>query len=99
VTDALQRWRDGWEGTDRVVVASDHGPSLGAESRVVLKFAGLEIVLAPMHDASGKLSVDAAEAEVLISGGTVLDESDFAAMTKARFLLRPCTTRSTCCLR
>ena len=89
LTDPLQRWRDGWEGTDRIVVASDHGPSLGAESRSVLESAGLEIVLAPMHDASGKLSADAAQAEVLISGGTVLDEADFAAMTKARFLLRP----------
>ena len=71
------------------MVASDRAPSLGAESRTMLESAGLEIVLAPMHDASGKLSAAAAEAEVLISGGTVLDESDFAAMTKARFLLRP----------
>jgi D-3-phosphoglycerate dehydrogenase len=89
LTDPLQRWRDGWEGTDRIVVASDRDPSLGDESRTVLESAGLEIVLAPMHDASGKLSAEAAQAEVLISGGTVLEESDFAAMTRARFLLRP----------
>jgi D-3-phosphoglycerate dehydrogenase len=42
-----------------------------------------------MHDAAGQISKEVAEAEVLISGGTLLEAPDFAAMTKARFLLRP----------
>lgn len=89
MTDALERWRGGWHGTRRIVVASRIGAVVGEETRAVLEGAGIELVLTRLRDDSGALVEAVREAEVLIAGGTPLGADVFAAMPKARFVLRP----------
>jgi D-3-phosphoglycerate dehydrogenase len=88
VADDLTRWRQGWLGTRRVLVAS-RTPVVWPETRGVLEAQGIEIVPATLQDESGAVSAQAAGAEVLISGGLPLDEAVFAQLRRARFVLRP----------
>src|ERR671931_1664140 len=85
--DALDRWRQGWQGTGRVVVTGRFG--IGDETRAVLEEAGLEIVLTQLRDERGALIEAAADAEVLISGGAPMGADVFAGLKRARFVLRP----------
>jgi D-3-phosphoglycerate dehydrogenase len=80
VESDLSRWRQGWRGTRRVVVASA-APVIWPEARAVLEAAGIEIAPATLPEAAG--------AEVVISGGLPLDEAVFAGLVRARFVLRP----------
>ena len=89
MTDALGRWRQGWQGTRRVVVASRVGQVVGEETRAVLEQAGLEIVTTTLLDDNGALTEEAAGAEVLISAGTPIDARAFGALSRNRFVLRP----------
>jgi D-3-phosphoglycerate dehydrogenase len=86
--DALARWRHGWTGTRRVVVASSTSV-VWPETRAILDGPGIEIVAAPLRDGTGAVSTAAAQAEVLISGGLPLDAGVFARLERARFVLRP----------
>jgi len=88
VEDTLDRWRQGWKGTRRVVVASA-APVVWPETRAVLEPAGIEIVPTTLRDGNGELSAGATGAEVLISGGIPLDAVMFARLARARFVLRP----------
>jgi D-3-phosphoglycerate dehydrogenase len=81
VNDPLARWRRGWKGTRRVVVASAPASLVWPETRAVLEAGGIDVVATTLADAE--------LAEVLISGGTPLDEPVFARLTQARFVLRP----------
>src|SRR5438067_333375 len=85
--DALERWRQGWQGTGRVVVTGRFG--VGDETRAVLEEAGLDIVLTQLRDEQGALAEAAVDAEVLISGGAPMDADVFAGLKRARFVLRP----------
>jgi D-3-phosphoglycerate dehydrogenase / 2-oxoglutarate reductase len=88
VDETLERWRTGWAGTRRVLVASAR-PVVWPETRRVLEDRGIAIDAAPLRDGHGALSADAAAAEVLISGGLPLDAGVFAELRRARFVLRP----------
>ena len=89
VADALERWRGGWQGTRRVVVASRVGEVVGEETRAVLEGAGLEVYPTTLRDERGDLTEAVREAEVMISGGSPLDVEVFAGTPQLRFLLRP----------
>jgi hypothetical protein len=88
VDESLERWRMGWVGTRRIVVASA-SPVVWPETRSVLEGRGIAIDTATLRDGNGALSADAAAAEVLISGGLALDADVFAQLRHARFVLRP----------
>ena len=64
-------------------------PVVWPETRSVLEAHGIEILPVKLREGNGALSADAAGAEVLISGGTPLDENVFAQLRRARFVLRP----------
>lgn len=86
--ESLERWRTGWVGTRRIVVASA-SPVVWPETRSVLEGRGIAIDTVTLRDGNGALSADAAAAEVLISGGLALDADVFAQLRRARFVLRP----------
>ena len=86
--EGLARWRTGWTGTSRVVVASASA-AVWPETRSMLEARGIAIEPVALRDGSGALSADAAAAEVLISGGLPLGADVFAELRRARFLLRP----------
>jgi D-3-phosphoglycerate dehydrogenase len=88
VDESLERWRTGWVGTRRIVVASA-SPVVWPETRSVLEGRGIAIDAVALRDGNGALSADAAAAEVLISGGHALDADVFAHLRRARFVLRP----------
>jgi D-3-phosphoglycerate dehydrogenase len=88
MADAVARWRNGWTGTRRVVVASSNSV-VWPETRHVLDGQGIEIAAVPMRDGNGSLSPAVTQAEVLISGGLPLDAAVFAKLGRARFVLRP----------
>jgi D-3-phosphoglycerate dehydrogenase / 2-oxoglutarate reductase len=88
VDETLERWRTGWVGTGRIVVASA-SPVVWPETRSVLEGHGIAIDTVTLRDGNGALSADAAAAEVLISGGLALDADVFAQLRRARFVLRP----------
>jgi D-3-phosphoglycerate dehydrogenase len=89
LSDPLARWQKGWPGTRRIVVAGGAASVLGSETKAAIADAGLELVMATLRDPSGNVTPEAAEAEVIISGGTPLDAAVFNALEGARFLLRP----------
>jgi D-3-phosphoglycerate dehydrogenase / 2-oxoglutarate reductase len=89
VADALERWRGGWRGSQQVVVASEVGSVVGAETQSVLAGAGLAVSWTHLRDERGDVSPAVREAEVMISGGSPLDVEVFEATPKLRFLLRP----------
>jgi D-3-phosphoglycerate dehydrogenase len=86
--ESLGRWRHGWTGTRRVVVASSNA-IVWPETQRVLDGQGIEIVAVPLREGNGALSPAARQAEVLISGGLPLDAAVFAQLGRARFVLRP----------
>jgi D-3-phosphoglycerate dehydrogenase / 2-oxoglutarate reductase len=87
--DPLERWRSGWQGTPRVVVASQLGPVVGEETRAVLEAAGVDFVQTTLRDGTGALTEAARNAEVLISGGSPMGGEVFERLNRARFVLRP----------
>lgn len=89
MSDGLHRWRQGWKGTDRVVVARRPGGELGAESVRIIEAAGLKIDYSPLRDGDGRLSPAVERAEVLLSVGVPFDAETLAALPHARLLLRP----------
>jgi D-3-phosphoglycerate dehydrogenase len=89
LSDPLARWQHGWPGTRRIVVAGGAASVLGSETKAAIADAGLELLMATLRDPSGNVTPEAAEAEVIISGGTPLDAAAFNALEGARFLLRP----------
>jgi D-3-phosphoglycerate dehydrogenase len=54
-----------------------------------LKAASVELVQRPLREADGSVAKEVAEADVLISGGAVVDEAALSQLRNVRFLLRP----------
>jgi D-3-phosphoglycerate dehydrogenase len=88
MADAFERWRQGWRGTNQIVVAR-RGPPLPDETRAVWDAAGCQLTLTSLRDEQGRLRDEVRQAEVLVAGGEPIDAEAFAGMERARFLLRP----------
>ncbi len=54
-----------------------------------LKEAHAELIQRPLREADGSVSKEVAEADVLISGGALVDEAVLSQLHNVRFLLRP----------
>jgi D-3-phosphoglycerate dehydrogenase / 2-oxoglutarate reductase len=73
----------------RVAVAG--GQRFRASESVLsaLKAASAEIVQRPLREADGSVAPEVADADILISGGAVVDEAVLSQLRNVRFLLRP----------
>jgi D-3-phosphoglycerate dehydrogenase len=85
----LRRWRQGWAGTKRIVVAARPESPLADESRAVIDQTGLELVETTLRDERGKLRQEVLDAEVLVSAGMPMDAETFRQLERTRFVLRP----------
>lgn len=89
--DELARWRQHatWNKPCRVVVTSRQSVHPDDIAYAMIREAGADLTIAPFRDETGKISAEAAQAEVLIAGGVGLKEADFAELPNVRFVLRP----------
>ncbi|MFN8522982.1 MAG: C-terminal binding protein [Chloroflexota bacterium] len=86
----MSRWQPAsWGKPGRVMVVGRRGAGLDPDTHDVLARSGAEIVQAP-YTADGKVDWAAAgEADMIISGGNPMGPEEFAAIKRARFVLRP----------
>src|SRR5689334_6623355 len=89
LADALDRWRQGWRGTNRVIIASRNDAAFSEASRAIVEGGGVQLATTPPRDAQGALNEAVTNAEVLVTQGAPLDAEAFAALTRARVVLRP----------
>jgi D-3-phosphoglycerate dehydrogenase len=54
-----------------------------------LRSAPIELIQRPLCEPDGSVAREVAEADILMSGGAVIDEAIVSQLTKVRFLLRP----------
>jgi D-3-phosphoglycerate dehydrogenase len=54
-----------------------------------LKQANVELIQRPLREADGSVAKEVAEADILISGGALVDEAAVSQLRNVRFLLRP----------
>lgn len=86
------RWRPGeWIVPGKVCFTSRSGgsPSADDPTHAALLAQGIHLALAPLYDASGRLSAELIEADVVVSGGLPLGAAVFKQLPKTRLLLRP----------
>src|ERR1043166_9149444 len=79
-----------WRGpATRVAIAGS--PRFRAADSVVdaLTAASVELVQRPLREPDGSVPAEIADADILISGGAVVDEAVMSQLRKVRFLLRP----------
>ncbi len=79
-----------WRGAATRVAAAG-GANFRLAERVVsaLKDAHVELVQRPLRESDGAVASEVAEADVLVSGGALVDEAAIKQLRKVRFLLRP----------
>jgi D-3-phosphoglycerate dehydrogenase / 2-oxoglutarate reductase len=85
----LSRWDPaGWNEHGRIVIT---GTSIDRNDLAIadLIAAGFEPTAAPVRTPEGDVSETVGQADVVISGGTPLDQSVFSKLARTRFLLRP----------
>jgi D-3-phosphoglycerate dehydrogenase len=72
-------------------VAAAGGANFRAADSVIasLKDASVELIERPLREADGSVAKEVAEADILISGGAVVDEAALNQLRNVRFLLRP----------
>jgi D-3-phosphoglycerate dehydrogenase len=72
-------------------VAAAGGPTWRVADGVLAALRGqpIDLVQQPLRQADGSVSREVAEADVLISGGTVVDDAVLSQLRNVRFLLRP----------
>jgi D-3-phosphoglycerate dehydrogenase len=54
-----------------------------------LKAASVELIQRPLREPDGSVAKEVAEADILISGGALVDEAAVSQLSNVRFLLRP----------
>jgi D-3-phosphoglycerate dehydrogenase / 2-oxoglutarate reductase len=89
MTDLLPRpelWR---HPATRVAAAGGKNFRVADSVLAALKAASVELVQRPLREADGSVAKEVAEADVLISGGAVVDEAALSQLRNVRFLLRP----------
>jgi D-3-phosphoglycerate dehydrogenase len=72
-------------------IAAAGGPTWRVADAVLAALRGqpIDLVQQPLRQADGSVSREVAEADVLISGGTVVDDAVLSQLRNVRFLLRP----------
>jgi D-3-phosphoglycerate dehydrogenase len=72
-------------------IAAAGGPTWRVADGVLAALRGqpIDLVQQPLRQADGSVSREVAEADVLISGGTVVDDAVLSQLRNVRFLLRP----------
>src|SRR5579859_8098140 len=73
----------------RIVAAGGPNWRIGETSLQGLREASAEIVQRPLREADGSISDEVADADILISGGALIDDSVLSQLRNVRFLLRP----------
>jgi D-3-phosphoglycerate dehydrogenase / 2-oxoglutarate reductase len=73
----------------RVAAAGGKNFRVADSVLAALKAASVELVQRPLREADGSVAKEVAEADVLISGGAVVDEAALSQLRNVRFLLRP----------
>src|SRR5437660_7027574 len=72
-------------------VAAAGGPKwrIPESVRAALRNAPIQLIERPLRDADGSVPAEVADADILISGGTVIDDAVLDRLRNVRFLLRP----------
>src|SRR5438270_4517978 len=72
-------------------VAAAGGPKwrIPESVRAALQDAPIQLIERPLRDADGSVPAEVADADILISGGVVIDDAVLDHMRNVRFLLRP----------
>ena len=87
------RWqqRDRWQIPGRVVFAGRSGGQVNPQdpTHAALLADQIDLRVLPFKDATGAVTPDVADADVVISGGVPLGEADFKQLRRTRLLLRP----------
>ena len=73
----------------RVVVAGGRNWRIAETSLKGLREASAEIVQRPLREPDGSVAAEVADADILISGGAIVDDAVLSQLRKVRFLLRP----------
>src|SRR6202165_6199976 len=73
----------------RVAVAGGANFRLADSVLAAVGGASVELIQRPLREADGSVAREVAEADVLISGGAVVDEAAVSQLRNVRFLLRP----------
>ncbi|MBO0687254.1 MAG: hypothetical protein J2P45_29240, partial [Candidatus Dormibacteraeota bacterium] len=89
--DVYSRWRspEAWRRPGRVTLANVQAIDPEEPMHAALRSGGVELVAGPLKGADGGVDPGAAESDVVVSGGTPLNEEIFAALRATRLLLRP----------
>src|SRR5437660_8370314 len=72
-------------------VAAAGGPKwrIPESVRAALQDAPIQLIERPLRDADGSVPAEVADADILISGGAVIDDAVLDQLHNVRFLLRP----------
>src|SRR6266568_4778875 len=73
----------------RVVAAGGRNWRITETSLQGLREASAEIVQRPLREPDGSVAAEVADADILISGGAIVDDSVLSQLRNVRFLLRP----------
>lgn len=73
------------------LVAAAGGPTwrLAPSAREALGSASVELIQQPLRESDGSVASEIANADILVSGGAVIDDSVLRHLRNVRFLLRP----------
>jgi D-3-phosphoglycerate dehydrogenase len=73
----------------RVAVAGGQRFRLAETVRKALTDASVELVERPLREPDGSVAPEVADADILISGGAIVDDAVLSQVRNVRFLLRP----------
>lgn len=73
----------------RIAAAGGHNFRMAETSLEGLREASAEIIQRPLREPDGSIPAEIADADILISGGAVVDDSVLSKLRNVRFLLRP----------
>jgi len=73
----------------RIAAAGGRNFRLAPSVRAGLEKLPVEIVERPVREADGSVPAEVSEADILVSGGAVIDEALLGQLSKVRFLVRP----------
>jgi D-3-phosphoglycerate dehydrogenase len=87
------RWQqpDRWRIPGKVAFAGRAAGTVNPEdpTHAALLAERIDLVVAPVVDAAGKVTPEVAEADVVVSGGVPLGPNEFRQLPRTRLLLRP----------
>jgi D-3-phosphoglycerate dehydrogenase len=87
------RWRnrDSWQVPGKVVFAGRAAGQVNPEdpTHALLLAQLIDLKVLPFYDASGKITPEVADADVVVTGGMPIGEKEASQLRKARLLLRP----------